>query len=83
MRWMVRRSSATRSQSASAVLPLAAFESRQFQMPSSAIASTPCESAASALRTPSVITSGRDGSPRCRWVTGCTSSAVRVPFGLS
>ena len=35
------------------------------------------------LRTPSVTISGRDGSPRCGRATGCTSSAIRAPFGVS
>ena len=71
----MRPSSATTSQSGSAALPPSPFVPRQFQTPSSATASTPCEMAASALRTPSVTISGRDGSPRCGRVTGCTSSA--------
>jgi len=71
------------SHSGRAALPPNALVPRQFQTPSRATQQRLAETAASPLRTPSVIQSGIAGSVSWSRTTGWTSRTIRAPATVS
>ena len=81
--YTTRSSSATASQSPSAVRAPFGFVPRHDQTPSNATQHSPADTALSALRAPSVTYSATAGSPSWSWMGTGTSSTIRSPWRVT